>query len=162
MAAKEVFDVGDVKVYARGENWHCSYSTPGGRQRRSLHTANRRAAERKAGQIDELVSHQSWEKLEDQDEERKKSTTFQAFIYQDFLTKYCDWSATTRKGNASRLKMLCVEWGRRPLSSITARDIKTYLKRRGADGLSDASQNRFLAALAEDISAHLDRSRGDG
>ena len=43
--------------------------------------------------------------------------------------------------------MLCVEWGRCPLSSITARDIKTYLKRRGADGLSDASQNRYLAAL---------------
>ena len=147
MAAKEAFDVGDVKVYARGENWHCSYWTPGGRQRRSLHTANRRAAERKAREIDELVSHQSWEKLEDQDEERKKPTTFQAFIYQDFLTKYCDWSATTHKGNESRLKMLCVEWGRRPLSSITARDVKTYLKRRGADGLSDASQNRFLAAL---------------
>jgi hypothetical protein len=60
-----------------------------------------------------------------QDEERKKPTSFQAFVYQDFLIKYCDWSETTRKGNGSRLKMLCVEWGRRPLSSITARDIKT-------------------------------------
>lgn len=139
MAAKKAFDVGDIIVYARGENWLCSFQTPGGRQRRSLHTANRRAAERKARQIDELVSRQAWEKLEDLDEERKKPTMFQAFICQDFLTKYCDWSATTRQGNASRLKMLCVE--------CTARDIKTYLKRRGADGLSDASQNRYLAAL---------------
>ena len=70
------------------------------------------------------MSRQAWEKLEDLDEERKKPTIFQAFICQDFLTKYCDWSAITRQGNASRLKMLCVEWGRCPLSSITAQERK--------------------------------------
>ncbi len=117
MSAKKAFDVGDIMVYARGENWLCSFQTPGDR-------CIWRATERKARQIDELVSRQAWEKLEDLDEERKKPTIFQAFICQDFLTKYCDWSAITRQGNASRLKMLCVEWGRCPLSSITARERK--------------------------------------
>ena len=147
MAAKETFTVGDIKVYARGQFWHCSYWTPGGRQRQTLRTANQRAAERKAREIDDLVSRQAWDELEDLFEEKKKPMTFQQFVYHHFLPKYCDWSDSTRRGNAARIKILCVEWGSRPLSSITARDIKTYLKRREADGLSNASQNRYLAAM---------------
>ena len=89
MSAKKAFDVGDIMVYARGEHWLCSFQTPGDR-------CIWQATERKARQIDELVSRQAWEKLEDLDEERKKPTIFQAFICQDFLTKYCDWSAWHR------------------------------------------------------------------
>ena len=82
MAAKETFTVGDIKVYARGQFWHCSYWTPGGRQRQTLRTANQRAAERKARQIDDLVSRQAWDELEDLFEEKKKPMTFQQQTFQ--------------------------------------------------------------------------------
>lgn len=147
MAERKAFQVGDVNVYPRGEFYHCSYWTPAGRQRKALRTTNRRAAERQARQYDDLVSRQAWGELETLDQPRSKAVTFQEFVYAHYLPKYCDWSESTRKGNAGRLKLLCVEWGRQPLSSLTARDIKTYLKRREAEGLTGASQNRYLATL---------------
>ena len=147
MAKKDGFRVGDVNVYGRGRYWHCSFWTPAGRQRKALHTTSRRTAERKAREYDELVSRQAWQELELVDQPRGKAVSFRDFIYQEYLPKYCDWAETTLKGNKGRLRLICVEWGDRPLDSITARDIKTYLKRRQEEGLSRASQNRYLAML---------------
>ena len=147
MAQKESFRIGDVNVYRRGDYYHCSYWTPAGRQRKALKTSNQRAASRKAKKIDDLLSREAWEDLADFDEEKKKPMTFQEFVHKHYLPRYCDWSESTRKGNAGRLRLLCVEWDSRALSSLTARDIKTYLKRREAEGLSIASQNRYLATL---------------
>ena len=147
MSQKNTCRVGDVNVYARGDYYHASYWTPAGRQRRALKTTNQRAAVRRARTIDDLLSREAWEELAVLDEEKKKPMTLQAFVYHHFLPKYCDWAASTRKGNAGRLRLLCVEWGHYPLLALTARDIKTYLKRREVKGLSLASQNRYLAAL---------------
>ena len=147
MSQKNTFRVGDVNVYVRGAYYHVSYWTPAGRQRQSLQTTNRRAAARKAKRMDDLIARAAWEELAALDEEKKQPMTFQEFVYHHYLPKYCDWAASTRKGNAGRMRLLCVEWGHRPLSALMARDIKTYLKRREAEGLSIASQNRYLALL---------------
>ena len=144
---KVSFKVGDVSVYPRGAFWHCFFWTPAGRQRKTLRTTNRRTAERKARRIDELLSREAWDELEAFGEEQKQATTFEDFIRQHFLPKYADWAPTTLSANTGRIRKLCVEWGRRPLSSLTSRDIKTYLSRLNADGLSQATQNRYLAIL---------------
>ena len=43
--------------------------------------------------------------------------------------------------------MLCEQFGHLPLSGVTASAIKTWLSRREAEGISVASQNRYLAVL---------------
>ena len=167
MLQKNTVRIGDVNVYVRGDYYHASYWTPAGRQRKALQTTNRRAAVRKAKRIDDLIARAAWEELAALDEEKKDPMSFQEFIYHYYLPKYCDWADSTRKGNAGRLRLLCVEWGRRPLSALTARDIKTYLKRRDAEGLSLASQNRYLAALkalfkAATVYGHCDANPAAG
>ena len=52
----EPFHVGQVYVYPRGNVYQAKFTTPEGRQRRSLHTPYRESAERKAREIDDAIS----------------------------------------------------------------------------------------------------------
>jgi len=137
-----------VKGHLRGAAWHCTFYTPGGRQRRKLGTKNKRQAERRAREIAELIQREDWEALSRLDWKPKPNAgTFALFVRQEFLPKYCNWSERTRKGEASRLKILCEQFGTLPLSAVTASAIKAWLSKRAAEGLSPATQNRYLAAL---------------
>lgn len=143
------FDVeGLVKGYLRGTAWHCTFYTSAGRQRRMLSTKNKRQASRRAREIADLIQREDWEALSRLDWKSKpKAGTFSIFVRVEFLPKYCTWSERTRKGEASRLRILCEQFGSLPLSGITASAIKTWLSKREAEGLSAATQNRYLAAL---------------
>ena len=52
-----------VKGYTRGDVWHCTFYTAGGRQRRSLATRNKRQAERRAREVADLIHKEDWEKF---------------------------------------------------------------------------------------------------
>ena len=139
---------GLVKGYLRGTAWHCTFYTPAGRQRRKLGTKNKRQAERRAREISELIQREDWEALSKLDWKPKgQAGTFAIFVRDEFLPKYCAWSERTRKGEESRVRILCEQFGGLPLSGVTAAAIKTWLAKRNAEGLSPASQNRYLAAL---------------
>ena len=139
---------GLVKGYLRGTAWHCTFYTPAGRQRLKLSTKNKRQAERRAREIADLIQREDWEGLTKLDWKPKaKAGTFAIFVRKEFLPKYCNWSERTRKGEESRVRILCEQFGPLPLSGITASAIKSWLAKRGAEGLSPASQNRYLAAL---------------
>jgi integrase len=71
--------------------------------------------------------------------------TVEGFIYGEFLPRYCDWGQRTRECEASRIRILCVEFGSLPLSNVTSQAIKAWLSKREADGLSVASSNRYLS-----------------
>ena len=143
------FDVeGLVKGYLRGTAWHCTFYTPAGRQRRKLGSKNKRQAERRAREIAEFIQREDWEALSKLDWKPKPHAgTFSIFVRDEFLPKYCTWSERTRQGEAARLRILCEQFGALPLSAVTASAIKTWLSKRDAEGLSPASQNRYLAAL---------------
>ena len=139
---------GLVKGNLRGRAWHCTYYTEAGRQRRALGTKNKRQAERRARELAELIQREDWEALERLDWKPKPNAgTFALFVRQEYLPNFCSWSARTRKGEESRLRILCEQFGSLPLSGVTASAIKTWLSRREAQGLSVASQNRYLAVL---------------
>ena len=70
---------------------------------------------------------------------------------EEFLPKYCNWSERTLKGEESRIRILCEQFGPLPLSGLTSSTIKSWLAKRGAEGRSPASQNRYLAALNNPI-----------
>ena len=139
---------GLVKGYSRGAGWHCTFYTPAGRQRRKLGTKNKRQAQRRAREVADLIQLEDWEALSKLDWKPKPNAgTFSLFVREEFLPKYCTWSERTRKGEAARLRILCEQFGPLPLSAVTASAIKTWLSKREAEGLSTASQNRYLAAL---------------
>ena len=139
---------GLVKGYLRGTAWHCTFYTPAGRQRLKLGTKNKRQAERRAREIADLIQKEDWEGLTKLDWKPKaQAGTFAIFVREEFLPKYCTWSERTRQGEAARLRILCEQFGALPLSAVTASAIKTWLSKRDAEGLSPASQNRYLAAL---------------
>ena len=139
---------GLVKGYLRGTAWHCTFYTPAGRQRLRLSTKNKRQAERRASEIAEMIQKEDWEGLTKLDWKPKaQAGTFAIFVREEFLPKYCNWSERTRKGEESRIRILCEQFGALPLSGVTASAIKSWLAKRGAEGLSPASQNRYLAAL---------------
>ena len=139
---------GLVTCYPRGAAWHCTFYTPEGRKRQKLATKNKRLAERRAREIAELIQREDWEALAKLDWRPKpQAGTFAIFVRNEFLPKYCSWSERTRKGETSRLKILCEQFGALPLSAVTASAIKTWLSRREAEGLSAATQNRYLAAF---------------
>ena len=139
---------GLVRGYPRGAAWHCTFYTPAGRTRLKLATKNKRQAERRAREIAELIQREDWEALSKLDWKPKpQAGTFALFVRDEFLPNYCSWSERTRKGEASRLKILCEQFGALPLSAVTASAIKTWLSRREAEGLSAATSNRYLAAL---------------
>lgn len=137
---------GLVKGYARGAAWHCTFYTAAGRQRRSLSTKSKRQAERRARQIADLIHQEDWEALAKLDWRPKASSgTFAIFVYQEFLPKYCNWEESTRKFEKGRLRIICEQFGPLPLSGVTASAIKAWLAKLGAEGLSVASQNRYLS-----------------
>ena len=139
---------GLVKGYLRGTAWHCTFYTPAGRQRRKLATKNKRQAERRAREVADLIQKEDWEALSKLDWKPKAhSGTFSLFVRDEFLPKYCTWGESTRRGEEGRLRVLCEQFGPLPLSGFTASAIKSWLAKRGAKGLSPASQNRYLAAL---------------
>jgi integrase len=139
---------GLVKGYLRGTAWHCTFYTPAGRQRLRLSTKKKRQAERRASEIAEMIQKEDWEGLTKLDWKPKaQAGTFAIFVREEFLPKYCNWSERTRKGEESRIRILCEQFGALPLSGVTASAIKSWLAKRGAEGLSPASQNRYLAAL---------------
>ena len=139
---------GLVRGYPRGAAWHCTFYTPAGRTRLKLATKNKRQAERRAREIAELIQREDWEALSKLDWKPKpQAGTFALFVRDEFLPNYCNWSERTRKGEASRLKILCEQFGPLPLSAVTASAIKTWLSKREAEGLSAATSNRYLAAL---------------
>ena len=139
---------GLVRGYARGAAWHCTYYTPAGRQRKKLGTKNKRQAQRRAREIAELIQLEDWEGLSKLDWKPKpQAGTFALFVRDEFLPKYCTWSERTKESEASRLKILCEEFGALPLPAVTASAIKTWLSKREAEGLSAATQNRYLATL---------------
>ena len=139
---------GLVRGYPRGAAWHCTYYTPAGRTRLKLATKNKRQAERRAREIAELIQREDWEALSKLNWKPKaQAGTFALFVRDEFLPNYCSWSERTRKGEASRLKILCEQFGGLPLSAVTVSAIKTWLSKREAEGLSAATQHRYLAAL---------------
>ena len=139
---------GLVKGNLRGSAWHCTYYTEAGRQRRALGTKNKRQAERRARELAELIQREDWEALEKLNWKPKPNAgTFALFVRQEYLPNFCSWSKRTRKGEEGRLRILCDQFGSLPLSGVTASAIKTWLSRREAQGLSVASQNRYLAVL---------------
>jgi len=139
---------GLVRGYLRGTAWHCTFYTPAGRQRLKLSTKNKRQAERRAREIADLIQREDWEGLSTLDwKPMAKAGTFAIFVRDEFLPTYCTWSERTRKGEEARLRILCGEFGALPLSGVTASSIKSWLAKRGAEGLSPASQNRYLAAM---------------
>ena len=143
------FDIeGLVKGYLRGTAWHCTFYTPAGRQRRKLGSKNKRQAARRAREIADLIQREDWEALSKLDWKPKpQAGTFSIFVRVEFLPKYCTWSEGTRKGEAARIRILCEQFGALPLSAVTDSAIKTWLSKRETEGLSAASQNRYLAAL---------------
>lgn len=143
------FDIeGLVKGYPRGTAWHCTFYTPAGRQRKKLGTKNKRQAERRAREIADLIQREDWDALSKLDwKPTAKAGTFAIFVRDEFLPKYCTWSERTRKGEEARLRILCGEFGALSLSGVTASSIKSWLAKRDAEGLSAASQNRYLAAM---------------
>ncbi len=143
------FDVeGLVKGYLRGTAWHCTYYTPAGRQRRKLGTKNKRQAERRAREISDLIQRETWDDLENLSWKPKpQAGTLATFIRDEFEPKYAPWGPRTRKGNAARLRIICRQFGSRPLGSLTAREVKTWLARRQAEGASAATSNRYLSVL---------------
>ena len=137
-----------VSGYRRGTAWHCTFYTPGGRQRRGLRTKNKRQAERRARELVDLIHREDWEALEKLDWKPKSTAgTVASFIRHEYLPKYCTWSERTRKGEEGRLRILCEQFGSLPLQGVTASAIKSWLARREKEGLSVASQNRYLAVL---------------
>ncbi len=148
MAEATVIDIeGLVKGYLRGTAWHCTFYTPAGRQRLKLGTKNKRQAERRAREIADLIQREDWEGLTKLDwKPQAKAGTFAIFVHDEFLPKYCNWSERTRKGD-SRVRILCEQFGSLPLAGLTSSTIKSWLAKRGAEGLSPATQNRYLAAL---------------
>lgn len=108
---------GLVKGYLRGTAWHCTFYTPVGRQRRKLATKNKRQAERRAREIADLIQREDWEALSTLDWRPKgQAGTFAIFVRDEFLPKFCNWSERTRKGEKSRLRILCEQFGGLPLS----------------------------------------------
>ena len=78
--------------------------------------------------IAELIQREDWEALAKLDWRPKpQAGTFAIFVRNEFLPKYCSWSERTRKGETSRLKILCEQFGALPLSAVTASAIKTWL-----------------------------------
>ena len=139
---------GLVRGYQRGNSWHCTFYTPAGRQRRGLGTKNKRQAERRARELVELIYNEDWEALDKLDWKPKPTAgTVATFVGQEFLPKYCTWNERTRKGEEGRLRIVCERFGSLPLQGVTASAIKSWLARREKEGLSVASQNRYLAVL---------------
>jgi len=139
---------GLVKGYPRGSAWHCTFYTPAGRHRKKLSTKNKRQAERRAREIADLIQREDWEALSTLDwRPRPTASTLAIFVRDEFLPNYCSWSESTRRPEASRLKILCEQFGALPLSAVTASAIKTWLSKREAEGMSVASRNRYLSAL---------------
>lgn len=129
----------------RGGRWYARFrDAHGERQEACLRLTNRVAATRLAAQIDAaLVAGESWEHLVGRT--RAGEPTFERFVVDDFLPRFCDWAPTTRRSEGTRFPILFEAFGRKPLSALTGQDVKTWLSRRQAEGLSVASSNRYLS-----------------
>jgi len=139
---------GLVKGYLRGTAWHCTYYTPAGRQRLKLGTNNKRQAERRARETSDLIQREAWDDLDNLSSKLKpQAGTLATFIRDEFEPNYAPWGPRTRKGNAARLRIICRQFGSRPLGSLTAREVKTWLAHRQADNASAATRNRYLSVL---------------
>lgn len=144
MASTKTPGVGRVRLRKHGQWWHARFRDGDARREVALKVTNKELAERKAAQINEaLEAGEPWEWV--LDGARQGERTFQAFVEEDFLQRFCDWSQTTRRSETTRLRILYGEFGAQPLSRITSEAIKAWLSRRQAEGLSVASSNRYLS-----------------
>ncbi|MFP6645333.1 MAG: hypothetical protein VCF24_17490 [Candidatus Latescibacterota bacterium] len=80
-----------------------------------------------------MIQKEDWEGLTKLDWKPKaQAGTFAIFVRDEFLPKYCNWSERTRKGEESRIRILCEQFGPLPLSGVTSSAIKSWLAKRGA------------------------------
>lgn len=139
--------IGKASIRKRGKTWHIRYRPYSGGKtvEKSLHVTNREAAVRKAQEIDQLLQHGETGLLDER--HRGEKLTFQAMTEQ-FTRDYTRWSPSTHKGAQSLIRLLCAEWGPRPLQTITPRMIRTYLAQRVHSGsMSKSTHNRYLSFL---------------
>lgn len=139
--------IGKVSIRKRGKTWHIRYRPYKGAKtiEQSLNVTNREAAVRKAQEIDHMVQHGEYGLLEER--KRGEKITFADMTVQ-FKHDYTRWSDSTRRGAEGLIKILCAEWGDRPLQTITPRMIRAYLAQRmGSDSMSKSTHNRYLSFL---------------
>jgi len=128
-----------------GNVYQAKFTTPGGRQRRSLHTPYRESAERKAREIDDAMSQGKYEALEG--EHRHHDMTFSR-LADEFNENWQGWSEGTWRSTGPTVLQLTDEFGDMLLSKVTARLIDGYPARRGDEGRSAASHNRTRSCLS--------------
>jgi len=141
----EPFNVGQVYVYPRGNVYQAKFTTPEGRQRRSLQTPYREIAEGKARVIDDAMSQGDYEVLDGR--QRNRNMTF-AQLAEEFTRNWQGWSEGTWRSTGPTVRKLSEEFGDLLLSKITARSIDGYLARRADEGRLEASHNRTRSCLS--------------
>ena len=135
---------GRVRIHKRGPWWYARFQAAGKRQELALKVTNRVVAEDLAHKLNAaLEKDEPWEHALGRAQDGEP--TVEGFIYSDFLPRFCDWGEQTRLCEASRLRILCEEFGALPLSGVTSQAIKAWLSKREVEGLSVATSNRYLS-----------------
>ena len=107
--------------------------------------SNLQVAEKEARRIDDLLQRREYGLLEDGHNNQR--TTF-AGLMEEFRANYTNWGPETWRSTGSTLKKLDQEFGALLLTAITSRRIETYIaRRRDQDGVTDSTNNRYLAVL---------------
>ena len=136
---------GKVRLRKKGLYWHARFPRGNGhRGHEALGVTNLAVAEKMAREINELLETGQYSKLRQRLIGKHK--TF-SVVVEEFLKTYDRWSENTRSANRSMVKKLVEEFGERPIRDIDSHSIDGYLARRRDEGLSQASCNRYLAAL---------------
>lgn len=137
--------VGRVGLLKRGRTWYGRFTADGRRIEVPLRVSNKARAEALAGKINEaLEAGEPWEFVLGRTPSGEK--TF-SDVMDEWLTQVCSWAETTRRRYTGTINRLRQQFGDKPISKITRRDIETYLARRRDAGLARSSSNRYLHTI---------------
>ena len=138
---------GRVSLRKQGKYWHARCSYQGQRRFLALRVTNVERAEDMAREISDMIERGTeWERICTSITREKGVTTLQA-VADEFLATD-EWGQGTKTGTKSSLDRILREFGDKPVTSITAGQIRGYIQRRHEqDGLAKSSRNRELAII---------------
>ena len=140
-----VYEIGQVRLRKRENRWQALYTTPEGRQRKSLKTPYLEIAKTKAREIDEALSRGDYESIASHS--RSHGMTF-SDLCDEFRTNYKGWAPSTWASTGPTINVLVEAFGDTSLAKLSTRAIEGYLARKQDEGWSVASYNRCRSCLS--------------
>jgi integrase len=137
--------IGRVRLIKRGSRWYARFQDQGKRQEKALKLTTKKRAEERAVLLNEaLEKGEPWEWV--LEGIRPDERTF-GQVLDEYLEKGSRWAARTRRANAGTVNIIRRAFGELPVMKIDRAAIEAFLARRRDEGLSVASNNRYLCVF---------------